>query len=155
MACPRARPLLDAWVTMMNHRLLGPALAVGLAMLVATGCSEDTVVVTSTSVLIDNQSSFTIVEVHLVPVGSPTFGINLLDGNVLLPGESLLLGVGCGFFDALIVDEQGVDCELNDLDLCLNNATFVITNSTCTVFGARQQAPDTAAAPASSSRLRQ
>jgi hypothetical protein len=30
-----------------------------------------------------------------------------------------------------------VDCELHSLDLCANDADFVITNSTCAVFGAR------------------
>ncbi|MDQ3367089.1 MAG: hypothetical protein M3680_16820 [Myxococcota bacterium] len=58
---------------------------------------------------------------------------------MLLPDEELVLGVDCGFYDALLVDEDGVDCELRDLDLCLNEATWVIRNNTCDVFNAAKQ----------------
>ncbi len=124
---------------MINHRQLGSVLAVGLAVLVTTACSGDDNVIAGTSLVVDNQSDFTITEVHLVPVGSSTFGDNLLRGQVLLPGQSLLLGIPCDTYDAQVTDEQGVNCELRSIDLCLNNATWVILNTTCAVFGAAKQ----------------
>jgi len=59
----------------------------------------------------------------------------------------LALGVPCDTYDALVVDEDDVDCELHDIDLCLNDATWVIRNNTCPVFA--QEAAKRAAAKAS------
>jgi hypothetical protein len=124
---------------MMTTRL-SPLLFTGLAVaalsLAACGGDDSTVVIGGSSLVIDNQSDFVIEEVFLTSVDSTDWGPNRLRGDVLFPGETLTLGVGCGFFDALLVDEEGVDCELHDLDLCLNDAVWVIRNNTCTVFGA-------------------
>jgi hypothetical protein len=87
---------------------------------------------------VSNDSDFTIVELYLTDVDSSSWGANLLSGDELRPGEDLTLGVDCGFYDALLVDEDDVDCELHDLDLCLNDADWIIRNNTCTVFGARK-----------------
>lgn len=81
-----------------------------------------------------NHSDFTIVDIRVAPVQTVDFGPNLLGTDVLLPGEQLTLGVTCGTYDAEVVDEQGVTCDVNDIDLCLNDARWVLTNSTCTVF---------------------
>ena len=67
---------------------------------------------------------------------------------MLFPDEEILLGVSCDFYDALVVDEEGVDCELLDLDLCFNDATWVIQNDTCSVFGAAAAARAAAKAKA-------
>ena len=49
-------------------------------------------------------------------------------------------GVSCGFYDALLVDETGVECEIFDIDLCLNDADWIIRNDTCAVFEAAAKA---------------
>lgn len=85
----------------------------------------------------------------MTSVGSTTWGPNLLDSDGLAPGESLVLGVDCGTYDALLIDEDGVDCQIHDIDLCLNDATWIIRNNTCSVFGAAKAARDAAAAKAS------
>jgi len=94
---------------------------------------------------VQNSSSFAIVEIHVTPVGNASWGPNLIAGDVLLPGESLTLGVNCGRYDALLVDDDDVDCELRNLDLCLNDADWIIRNNTCTVFGAVKAAREAAA----------
>ncbi|MBA3451984.1 MAG: hypothetical protein H0T42_02670 [Deltaproteobacteria bacterium] len=88
------------------------------------------------SLRVVNDSDFVIEEIYLTDVGSPTWGPNLLRGDVLFPDEEILLGVRCSRYDVLVVDEDGVDCEVNSVDLCLNDATWVIQNNTCTVFEA-------------------
>lgn len=100
-----------------------------------TACDDDNNIADA-SLLVVNESDFVITDIFLTEVDNPDFGPNLLFGDVLLPGEDLLLGVNCGTFDALVIDEDGVECRLFDLDLCLNDATWVIRNNTCTVFGA-------------------
>jgi hypothetical protein len=119
----------------------------------AVGCSDDDggVIVDpgpDASREVQNQSDFSIVELRVTSVGSSTWGPNLLGNDVLLPDESITLGVACDRYDALLVDEDGVDCELQDLDLCLNDATWVIHNNTCGVFGAAKAAREAAAAAA-------
>lgn len=114
--------------------------------LAATGCiieSDDDDPIDAT-LLVDNQSDYAIVELYLTDVGSSSWGPNLLGGDILLPDETITLGVECGFYDALLVDEDDVECEINDLDLCLNDADWVIRNNTCAVFGAAKQAREEA-----------
>jgi len=131
--------------TMTKVRLFISLFVVLGSAALAAGCEDDN---TESQLHVENLSDFAIVEIHVTSVGSSTWGSNLLDGNPLEPGESLLLGVDCGTYDALLVDEAGVDCQVNDLDLCLNNADWVIRNDTCTVFGAAKAARAAAAAAA-------
>lgn len=110
-----------------------------LVVSASAGCfaGGDTVVVSGdASIQVTNDSDFAIEQLFLTDVGNPNWGPNLLRGDALLPGERLVLGVQCGLFDALIVDDHGVQCELRDLDLCLNHAEWVIRDTTCTVSGA-------------------
>jgi hypothetical protein len=119
----------------MRNLFLTPALAAAIAL--AAGCTVEEGVDDATLRVV-NSSDYTIVEIYLTEVGSSSWGRNLMAGDELRPGEDLVLGVDCGFYDALIVDEDNVDCELHDLDLCLNDADWVIRNNTCTVFGAKK-----------------
>lgn len=105
---------------------------------------------------VENHSDFVIVDIRLTEIDNPSFGPNLLDGDVLLPGEEITLGTDCGTFDARVIDETGAQCDLFDLDLCLNDAVWVLTNSDCPVFGAREQPAEKAstnAAPAAEAAL--
>jgi hypothetical protein len=117
-----------------------------LPLLFLAACTTDDVgVIADSSLLVSNESDYTIIEIYLTEIDDPDWGPNLLRGDVLLPGEQLLLGVDCGFYDALLVDEEDVECEIRDLDLCLNDADWVIRNTTCDVFGAATTAPRTLA----------
>lgn len=122
-------------------------LAALASVAVATGCSDGgtTVIVPDGSLRVENQSDFAIVEIRVTSVGSTTWGPNLISGDVLLPGEALTLAVTCDTYDALLVDEDGVDCEIHGIDLCLNDADWIIRNSTCNVFGAAKAAREAAA----------
>jgi hypothetical protein len=122
---------------------------------IATGCSGSAEVIIDDppdgSLRVENRSDFQIVELHVTSVGSSTWGPNLLGGDVLLPGESLTLSVQCDTYDALLVDEDGVDCELHNIDLCLNDADWIIRNNTCVAFGLAKAAREKAAAEAAKS----
>jgi hypothetical protein len=102
---------------------------------------------------VDNQSDFAITQLYLTDVGNPEWGPDLLHGDVLLPGEQLVLGVECDFYDALLIDEDGVECEVTDIDLCLNDADWIIRNNTCAVFSPAAPKGDTTADEAPSTAL--
>jgi len=149
-----ARPLLGS-SAMLNLRL-SACLATALAAAATTACTDNNHEADLT-LHVQNDSDFSIVEIHVTQVGNPTWGPNLLT-SALAPGDSLVLGINCGTYDALLVDEAGVDCELHDLDLCLNDADWIIRNNTCTVFAAaraaREAANQTTGAPVTPSTRR-
>ena len=89
---------------------------------------------------IDNASDFVIEEIRVArtDVNEP-YGPNLIPG-ALFPDEAVTIALDCDFYDVLIVDELGAECELIDLDLCFDDAVWVITNSqlaSCDQFAAR------------------
>jgi hypothetical protein len=119
---------------MQTLRSLACSLAVAGTIALSTGCiiSDDGPDATLT---VFNDSDFVIIELNLVRSFSGTWGPDLLGGNDLFPDESITLGVDCDFYDARLIDEDGVECQVLDIDLCLNDADWVIRNNTCTVFG--------------------
>ncbi len=126
---------------MRNHYIWASLIVSALAASVA-GCTnddDDVVIVPApvpgASLVFVNESDFTIDQIYLAAVDDPSYGPNLLGSDVLLPGDELVLDVACDFYDVLLIDEFGAECELFDLDLCLNDATFVIGNNTCVAFG--------------------
>lgn len=153
-----ARPLLGS-VAMLNLRL-SAFLATALTAAATGACNDDNNHNDHEADLtlhVQNDSDFSIVEIHVTPVGNPTWGPNLLT-SALAAGDSLVLGINCGTYDALLVDAAGVDCELHNLDLCLNDADWIIRNNTCTVFAvaraAREAANQTTGAPVTPSTRR-
>jgi hypothetical protein len=92
--------------------------------------------ISASSLEVINDSDYAIIELYITEVDNPDYGPNLLAGDALFPGESIFVPLRCNFYDVLIVDDDGVACELFDVDTCLNNAQFVIRNNTCTVFDA-------------------
>jgi hypothetical protein len=127
----------------MNIQKSGAFSALGLAMCLAlaggaTGCGGGDVVydpIEESTLLVVNQSDFAIVELYLTPVGSPDWGPNLVAGRELFPGEDVLLtDVPCDSYDVMMVAEDGVTCELGAVDMCFDDATWVVDNHTCAGF---------------------
>jgi len=110
---------------------LGPtALALAFATASMTGC-----VITSddgdSDFTISNRSDYTLVDIRLTEVDRASWGPNLLEGDVLLPGESLtIVDIECGTYDVQVVDELDTPCELYDVDLCFDSDGWTITNLT-------------------------
>ncbi len=98
-----------------------------------------------------NQSDFAITEIHVTSVGSTTWGPNLIDGDILAPGESLTVDVSCDQYDALLIDESGAQCTVHSIDLCANTADWIIQNDTCPVFASARAAREAAQAAGSGS----
>ena len=125
-----------------------------LALLFASLAATSACVITDgdSSLLVSNESDFEIHEMYVTPVDSPTWGRDLLGAEILFPGESMLLALDCDRYDAMLIDETGAICEVANLDLCFDDADWIIRNNTCAVFEARVAAAaapqDTARAPA-------
>jgi hypothetical protein len=137
------------------------SLCVAAALGMGAGCTSDA------SLRVDNRSDFKIVELHITPVSTSEWGPDYLHGDPLLPGEAIVLpvacgsvacgSVACGSYDALLVDHTGVDCQLMGIELCLDNASWIIHNEnaswiihneTCTSFIAARAAHEAGVATA-------
>jgi hypothetical protein len=95
------------------------------------------------TLLVVNDSDFVIEELYITDVDASGWGPNLLGADALFPGEEFrVVNIACGFYDVLLVDETGVECELLNVDLCFDDATWVIRNNTCTIFAAQSTPKD-------------
>jgi hypothetical protein len=96
-------------------------LALGVA-----GCSAEDA---DASLTIENASSYTLVEIYLSPVDAESWGSDLLGSELLEPGDILeVSAIACDVYDILVTDETGADCVLTDVDLCLDDALWTITD---------------------------
>lgn len=128
----------------MKRTISALILVLAISTLAATGCSGDAEVVVDdpdSTLLVVNESDFVIEEIFITDVNASGWGPNRLEGDILLPGEDLLLtDIPCDTYDALVVAEDGAECELFGIDLCFDDATWVIDNNTCDVFAAKAAA---------------
>lgn len=77
------------------------------------------------SLTIDNQSSYSLFEIHLAQVDDPNWGPNLLGSDPLDPGETLEISeIDCNTYDVDIIDDTGAECVLQSLDLCFDDAVW-------------------------------
>jgi len=77
------------------------------------------------SLTINNDSSYTLFEINLAAIDDPNWGPDLLGGNVLDPGDSLVItDIDCDTYDVRVVDDTGAECILESLDLCFDDAVW-------------------------------
>ena len=117
------------------------AFALLLLLLLSTSClvvTDDPVVVDpqdDSSLTIENDSDFALVEIRVTQVNNRDWGPNLIGGDVLLPGEAIVVVLTCDTYDVLVVDQDDFSCELLDLDLCFDDAIWTVTNRTLETCG--------------------
>lgn len=87
-----------------------------------------------------NYTDFAIAGLYLAAMSTGEWGANLLTEGALGPGEELELDVPCGRYDALIVDEDGLACELVRVELCRGEPRWAIRD-TCDQFEAKRGGP--------------
>jgi hypothetical protein len=109
----------------MKKSLLTPIFALLFSLTLTSGC----VVTTDDSTLtIVNDSSYVLVDIRVTERNAFDWGPNLLGSRVLFPGDSLTVSLYCDVYDVLVEDQDGYSCQLRGLDLCFNDAVWVITN---------------------------
>jgi hypothetical protein len=82
------------------------------------------------TLMIENNSSYTLIEINLSPTASVSWGSDLLGSNVLEPGDAFRVSqLECDTYDIRVVDEDHDECILDSVDLCLNNAVWSIDDA--------------------------
>lgn len=107
-------------------------LAIPLALLttLGSGCVISSSDDDDSTLTVANESSFVVEDLFVVESFSTTWGPDLLGADALFPGESVTILLECGIYDALVVDEDGFECQLLDIDLCFEDAVWVIDDLT-------------------------
>ena len=78
-----------------------------------------------------NNSKWDIDHLYICPVNKLTWGKDLLKADgVLKPGESIEILAHCNTYDIKIVDKDGIECILEDIDICLAEEEWLIGDLT-------------------------
>lgn len=76
-----------------------------------------------------NDSDYIIEDLYITEVNTFDWGSDVVGSAGLFPGESISVEVYCDVYDLQIVDEDGVVCEIYDVDVCFGEeASLFITN---------------------------
>ena len=96
----------------------------------ACGGEDEPEFVLDSSLNIENGSSYSFVEINLSPVNADAWGEDLLGSDILEPGDVLeLSGIECDDYDIRVIDEELDECIVTDVDLCLTDEHWVVTDS--------------------------
>ena len=76
-----------------------------------------------------NKSDWAIAELYLAPVDEAKWGPDQLAEHVIEPGDSFkLTKIPCDTWDIKLVDEDGDECIVEEVDICVNSETWTITS---------------------------
>ena len=103
--------------------------AVTALSLVALASIEARAGTKTSSVKIVNKSDWSIDRLYLSPADEDEWGPDQLKDATIESGESFTLNkIPCETFDVKLVDEDGDECIVPDVDLCKSNETWEITS---------------------------
>lgn len=81
------------------------------------------------SVVIKNKSDWEIHQFFLSPVDTDKWGPDQLGENVISKEDTFTLnGVPCDSYDVMLVDEDGDECVVSEVDICGDNQGWIINN---------------------------
>ncbi len=107
------------------------------AALVATAAFAEAPDWWTSTLKLKNASGYSVEEFYITPWDELNWGPNLLRED-LDPGEAATLtNIECDRYDLKLVDDEGDTCVIQDVDLCLEDAKFSLTDrllASCTVF---------------------
>jgi hypothetical protein len=81
------------------------------------------------SLTLENHSQTAVAHLFLTPYDHVAWGPDQLNNDVLLPQEAAsLTGLDCATYDLRLVDEHGEECVVQDIDLCVEDAVWALTD---------------------------
>ena len=86
------------------------------------------------TIALHNSSKFDIYSIQLSPADQVAWGENLIEGDVLMHGEDARLAVfDCKKYDLRMVDDENVECVIDNIDLCFEDKQWAIDDSVLAV----------------------
>ena len=81
------------------------------------------------SVTVKNKSDWEIHQFFLSSVDTDAWGPDQLGENVIGTGDTFTLkGIPCDSYDVMLVDEDGDECVVPEVDICSGKEGWIITN---------------------------
>ena len=81
------------------------------------------------SVTVKNKSDWEIHQFFLSPVDTDKWGPDQLGEEVISTGDTFTLnGIPCDSYDVMLVDEDGDECVVPEVDICGDNQGWIINN---------------------------
>ncbi len=118
--------------------LVGASLSLGACTTRNTGAGAASATVqaatssgsTDSNITFRNSSNWAIYRLHMSPVSQSTWGPDQLGAHVIPAGGGsyTLTNIPCNSYDVKLVDEDGDECVVNNVDICADNHTVNITN---------------------------
>lgn len=128
-------------VFVRSKRIIIPAiaiLAVAIGSLVFTP-STSFAQKKKATITIANNSDYDIHHLFLAPVHSNSWGPDQLGDHVIESGKSFTLqNIPCDDYDIKLVDDEGDECVVEDVELCKSDNIWKVTNrelEKCTGWG--------------------
>ena len=91
------------------------------------------------SIKVNNKSDWDIHHLYLSPHSSDNWGPDQLGKRVLKTGTSYTLtDIPCGEYDIKVVDDDGDECEIENIPMCQDQTVWDLTNKellSCEGFG--------------------
>jgi hypothetical protein len=86
------------------------------------------------TVSLHNASKFDIYSIQLSPSDQVQWGANLIAGDVLMHGEDAQLAVfDCKKYDLRLVDDENIECVIDNIDLCFEDKKWTINDTVLAV----------------------
>jgi hypothetical protein len=86
------------------------------------------------SLSIKNVSSYDVYSMQLSPFDSVDWGINLIGSDPLMHGETAAISTfECKKYDLRMVDDENVECIIQDIDLCFQDQQWAIDDTTLAI----------------------
>ncbi len=81
------------------------------------------------SVIVKNKSDWEIHQFFVSSVDTDKWGPDQLGDKVIGTGETFTLkGIPCDTYDVMLVDEDGDECVVSEVDICNGKEGWIITN---------------------------
>lgn len=112
----------------MKKALLGVAVILAIGAIGATAVAQDEL---ASTVTIVNDSDWAIHYLYLSPTSDNEWGPDQLGDEVIAPngGTFELHSIPCDTYDVKLVDEDGDECVVGAVDLCLDDDVWHITSA--------------------------
>ena len=122
----------------MSRILLCSLVAVGLMACATTSTTGEGHAWWHGSISVENDSNYNINHIFLTPAHAAHWGPDQLGNEILEPTHTITLaGLECENYDLKLIDHEGDECVVEDVNLCLEDAHWRITDhelSACTGF---------------------
>jgi hypothetical protein len=83
-----------------------------------------------TDVTVRNKSAWSIFHLYLSPADQDDWGPDQLGKEVVGTGDSFkIMGIPCDEYDVRLIDEDGDECMIFEVDICGKSETWEITSS--------------------------